>query len=228
MERPDGIPVGQAAEAARVEHGRLVDRYHAPVGGALIPADHLELQPAAAGETHLGHEPDPARWIARLHPPAVEDIPGDEAVGIATPAPHSRAPQNPVDPAAQLPEPLVPVPAVRAADPLDGGKSPLGRDIDGGMAMIDEPWPLEVAAIPAWQFLGIGDVGPPPPLENGVLPGHRVVHRHRQRPRPDWKIVEGGPIGDDGRVFQPVDQLPTDLRIPRCDQRQPEARQPGG
>ena len=205
-----------------------MDRDGVAPGRPGIPSDHLKLQPAAPGEPHFGHEPQPSRRDTLLHQPAVEHIPGDKAVGIAASPSHPRAADEPVEPAPQLPQPLVPIPAVPATDPLDGGKGPLGRDIHRGMAMIDEPRALEAAAVATRQLLGIGDVGPASPLERGILACHRIVDRHLERPRADGKIVGGRGVGDDGRVFQAVDQLPADLRIARRDQRQPETRQPGG
>ena len=94
VERPDRVPVGEAAEAAGIEHGRLVDRHVAGAG------HHLEREPAPAGQLHLGGEPQPPWWLADLDPPAGEGVAGAEPVGVAATAGHAR-------PADQLVEPLL-------------------------------------------------------------------------------------------------------------------------
>ena len=68
VQRPDRIPVGQAADAPRIEDGRLVDR-DIPIAG-----HHLEFQPAASWHLHLGRQPQPPRPIADVDLPAIERL----------------------------------------------------------------------------------------------------------------------------------------------------------
>ena len=63
------VPVNEAEEPDRVEERGLPDR------GPAFAGHDLELEPGAAGQLHLGREPQPAVGLVRLDAPEVQRVP---------------------------------------------------------------------------------------------------------------------------------------------------------
>ena len=112
-----------------------------------------------------------------------------------------------------------------AADPLEGRKRPVGRDGHDGMPMIDESRALEVTAVPAGQFLEVGEVGPALAGKLLVFLPYRLAHGGPQAAGHDRKLPLRGVTGHHGGILEAIDQLPPHLRVPRRHEFQPQARE---
>ena len=220
MERPDRVPVDKAAEAVGIKHRRLVDRDLAVAG------HHLELEPAPARHLHLGRQPQPSGRVADLDPPAVERVARAEPIGIVAAAAHARTAHQPVEPAAERPQPVGGIPAVLSPDPLDRREGLARGDGHDPVPAVYQPRALGDAAIAMGQILGVGEVGPTLAGKVAVLLLARLANGRGKVAGPDCKLPRCQVVGDHGRVLEPVDQLSSDFRIPRRHELEPQAREP--
>src|SRR6185295_10688194 len=113
MKRIEQVPVGETEEAGGVEEGGLPDL------GPARDRHGLELQPGAAGNSHLGAQPQQAIGLEGLDAPEVEGVARAELVGAAPPAAQADASAEQVQGSAQSPEEIAVVPAGVAADAPD-------------------------------------------------------------------------------------------------------------
>src|ERR1700722_13714362 len=116
VHRVEHVPVGETDVPRGIEYGGLAD-----LGAVPICLD-LELQPQAPGDLHLGGEQEPTAVVDALDAPEVDGVADVEIVRIPASAPHSLATAQPVDQAAQVPEPVHAVPPGPATDALDRGE----------------------------------------------------------------------------------------------------------
>ena len=184
----------------------------------------LKLQPAAARHLHLRDEPQPPRWLQDLHLPAVERVALPEPIRIATSSRYPWAAQHAVDPAANDPQPVAGIPAIRTTDPLDRCEGLISRHSHHRMPMIDEHAALVRAAIPSRRR--IRELGPMAVGEGGVFAADCLAHGGAQVAGHERKRTTGGVVGHDRRILESVDQLPPYLRVPRRHEFEPQPGEP--
>ena len=93
-----------------------VRRHHDP--GAVPGGGHLELEHGDAGQLHLGEQREPPARLDADHAPEVKGIAGTDVGRVAAPPAPPNAANEAVKQAAEVPEDVPVVPAVR---PADGG-----------------------------------------------------------------------------------------------------------
>jgi hypothetical protein len=221
VQRHQEVPVEQARQAAGIEDRGLPDD-----GGRAVRL-HLELQPRAPRQLHLGHEAQHPWRLHSLDAPEVQHIPGEHALGIAPPPPHADAAREQIEEPAEPPQPVGEIPAGRAADAPDRREGLLHRRVDAHRPRVDAPgaeanlarWLRPVA----WRER----IGPPRSGHLAVLGQHGACNRLAHRARHDGR--KEGPraiSGDDRVVPDAVDQLLADASVDGSHESEPETRQP--
>ncbi len=153
VQRDDRVPVGQAEQAAGLEQRRLAERAVGVVDGG-----DLEFQLRLTGEFHFGAERQTAVPGDAGDAPEVERFPESNALGITTAAAETGAADEPVEPAADLPQPVGRVPSVAAAHTADGAEGGRGGGVDGDVAGVAEDGAAGPVGI-AGDGAGHGPVG---------------------------------------------------------------------
>ena len=189
-----------------------------------VAGHNLKLEPAAARHLHLRHESQPSRRLQDLHLPAVERVALPQPLRIAAASRHPRPAQHAVDPAADDPEPVAGIPAIRTADPLDRCEGLVSRHRHHRVTMIDEHAALVRAAVPPRR--PTRKLGPITVGEGGVFAAECLAHGRAQVARHERKLAVGGVVGHDSRVLEAVDQLLPYLRVSRRHEFEPQPGEP--
>ena len=130
-------------EAARPVHGTLTKR-----GAARFVRLDGELEPGPSGHLHLGAKPHEARGETLLDPPEVHCLADPKGVRVAAAPTQADTARDPVDEPADFPQQPSRVPAVVAADAVDGGPEVRrrgGRAEHANVLVQGAPGPVGVA-----------------------------------------------------------------------------------
>ena len=219
VQRDDRVPVGQAEEAAGLEQRRLAERAVGVVDGG-----DFEFQLRFAGEFHFGAQRQAPVPRNAGDAPEVEGFTESNAFGIAAAAAKARAADEPVEPSADLPQPVGRVPAVAAAHTADGAEGGRGRGVDGEGTGVTEDGAAGPVGI-SGDGAGHGPVGDDAVLGDfdqgggdGLLDGEEGLGDER---------ADGVFAADDG-VFEAFGKRFADVIGERCDQVDPIGAELGG
>jgi hypothetical protein len=98
----------------------------------------LKSQPGAAGDLHLGLEPEQPMGLKSLNSPKIKRISDADVTRVPSATADTDSANQQIEKASELPEPVRVIPAIFAADLLDRCKRLCSRYIHGLCPGIDD------------------------------------------------------------------------------------------